>query len=151
MISCSAAGRNTLRSADTLQNVSINALISVMGDEFMICGFCGKPMLQGEFRIEMHSTDKGLYKSYSVSAFYQNGTQYCETPLDKTLGFYCPECGAMAGIFRYTKPVNFAGSFNTDLDDKIDVLPRKKCPECDCEMDIDYPRCPECGFEFFGL
>ncbi|HRR76256.1 MAG TPA: zinc ribbon domain-containing protein [Ruminococcus sp.] len=117
----------------------------------MICGFCGKPMLQGDFKIEIHSTDKGIYKSYPVSVFYQGDKQLCETPLDRTLGFYCPECGAMAGIFRYTKPVNFAGSFNADLDDKVDVLPRKKCPECGCEMDIDYPRCPECGFEFFSI
>ncbi|MBQ3885047.1 MAG: zinc ribbon domain-containing protein [Ruminococcus sp.] len=114
----------------------------------MICGFCGNEMMQGEFRMEQHSTDKGIYRAYPVAAFYKNNVQYCETPLDRTTGFYCPECGAMTGIFRFTKPVNFAGSFNKDLDDDIDRLPLKSCPVCGFDMDIDYPRCPKCGLVF---
>ncbi|MCM1362937.1 MAG: zinc ribbon domain-containing protein [Clostridiales bacterium] len=114
----------------------------------MICGICGKPMISGEFRMEQRSVDKGFYRAYPVAAFYQDGVKLCETPLDKTLGFYCTECGTLAGFFRYTKPVNFAGRFKADLDMSIDKLPTKKCPECDTEMDIDYPRCPDCGFIF---
>lgn len=117
----------------------------------MICGVCGHNMLKGEFHLEHRSTDMGVYRSYPVAAWYENGEKVAETAIDNTLGYYCPECGAMVGIFPYTKPVGFAGRYKADLDDKIDKLPVKICPDCGKELDIDYPRCPNCGFEFFGL
>ncbi len=117
----------------------------------MMCGICGRPMIEGEFRLEQRSIDKGIYRSYPVAAWYKDNEKIAETALDRTLGFYCPECGAVAGIFMSTKPVGFVGRFNADLDDRIDQLPVKKCPDCGKVLEIDYPRCPECGFEFFGL
>lgn len=114
----------------------------------MICGRCGRPMVQGEFRMEQHSVDKGIYYAYPMAAWYKNGVKYCETPQDKTLGFYCSECGLMVGVFGATRPTNFIGRFSQDLDDDIDVLPKKTCPECGKEIDEDYPRCPICGYDF---
>ncbi len=114
----------------------------------MICGICGRKMLEGEFRMEQRSVDSGIYRAYPVAAWYEKGEKICETPINRTLGFYCSECGAMVGIFPYTKPVGFTGRFKADLDDSIDRLPYKICPECETKMDIDYPRCPECGYIF---
>jgi rubredoxin len=108
-------------------------------------------MLQGEFRMEMRSIDVLASHSYPVAAWYENGEKICETSLDSTLGFYCPECGTMTGIFRYTKPVGFTGRFKSDLNDDIDKLLKKSCPDCGRSLDIDYPRCPECGYIFETL
>jgi hypothetical protein len=117
----------------------------------MDCMNCGKPMVPGEFRMEQHSTDKGIYYAYPMAAWYQDGVKYCETPQRSAFGFYCPDCGVLAGVFRYTKPVNFFGTFNADLDDTVDVLPQKQCPECEQRFDIDYPRCPYCGYVFESI
>lgn len=121
------------------------------GGNGMICGQCGSRMLQGEFRMEQRSIDSGIYRAYPVAAWYENGEKIFETPINRTLGFYCAECGAMVGIFTRTKPVGFAGRYKADLDDSIDRLPYKICPECGLKMDIDYPRCPECGLVFEAI
>lgn len=71
----------------------------------MICGNCGKPMIIGEFRMEQRSVDKGYYRAYPVAAFYQENVKLCETPLDKTLGFYCAECGMLAGFSGIQNPL----------------------------------------------
>ena len=78
--------------------------------------------------------------------FYDGNDKICETPVDSTLGYYCSECGLMLGVFPVTHPTGFAGRFNENIDDSIDVLPQKKCPECGAEIDMDYPRCPFCGY-----
>ena len=117
----------------------------------MICGKCGKPMRAGEFRMEQHSTDNGIYHSYPMATWFENGTKYCETPQDSTLGYYCTDCGMLIGVFPYTRPVNFIGKFNQNLNENIDILPTKICPECNREIDIDYPRCPYCGFIFEAI
>ena len=95
--------------------------------------------------MEQHGTDNSIYHAYPMATWYRNGKKYCETPQSATLGFYCPDCGMMAGIFPYTRPVGFIGKFDEDIDDEKDILPLKKCPECGAEIDIDYPRCPKCG------
>ncbi len=114
----------------------------------MICARCGKPMHTGEFKMEVRSADSGIYHTYPVAAWYMDGEKYCETNQDSTVGYYCPDCGLMAGVFLSTRPVGFLGRFNKDLDDNIDKLPVKVCPFCEKEIDIDYPRCPHCGFVF---
>ena len=117
----------------------------------MICGQCGSRMLPGEFRMDQRSIDSGIYRAYPVAAWYEDGEKICETPINRTLGFYCAECGAMVGIFTHTKPIGFAGRYNADLDENIYHLPYKIFPECGVKMDIDYPRCPECGLVFEAI
>lgn len=85
----------------------------------------------------------------SYGAWYKDGTKYCKTPQDSTLGYYCPDCGLLVGVFTTTRPTGgFVGKFAADLDDNVDILPSKICPDCGMEMDIDYPRCPTCGYVF---
>lgn len=117
----------------------------------MICLKCRKPMIAGEFRMEQHSTGNDIYYAYPMAAWYKDGKKYCETPQNKTLGFYCADCGVLVGAFQYTKPVNFIGRFDEDIDDKIDVLPVKRCPRCNAEIDIDYPRCPNCNYIYESI
>ena len=115
----------------------------------MICGRCRRPMIQGDFKMEQHSIDKGINYAYPMAAWYKDGTKYCETPQDSTLGYYCPDCGLLVGVFTTTRPTGgFVGKFAADLDENVDILPSKICPDCGMEMDIDYPRCPTCGYVF---
>ena len=107
---------------------------------------CGKPMFRGRFVMEKRGiSGKGSSLVYPVAAFYNGNDMICETPVDSTLGYYCSECGLMLGVFPVTHPTGFVGRFTEDINDKIDILPRKICPECGAEIDVDYPRCPFCG------
>ena len=107
---------------------------------------CGKPMIKGTFKIEQRGIpSKHSSLVYPVSTFYENDTMICEVPKDATIGYYCTECGMLIGVFPRTHPTGFAGEFNKDIDENIDVLPKKICSECGAEIDLDYPRCPFCG------
>lgn len=75
----------------------------------------------------------------------------CEAEGESTLGYYCPECGLLVGVFPLTHPLGFAGKYRQDLDDKVDKLPKKVCPECGSEIDEDYPKCPICGYTYLRL
>lgn len=107
----------------------------------MICGRCRTVMIEGVFKTEGRT-------DYACAAWYKDDEKYCVSESDTTLGYYCPECGMLIGVFSRTYPVNFIGRYNQKLDDKIDILPKKICPECGTQMDIDYPRCSICGFVF---
>lgn len=108
---------------------------------------CGKQMIQGKFVMEKQGIPtRGSSLIYPVATFYSDGEKLCECPIDSTIGYYCPECGMMIGVFPVTHPKGFAGRFNADLDDKVDSLPKKICPDCGTEIDMDYPKCPVCGF-----
>ena len=104
---------------------------------------CGKPMVKGTFKIENRGRNSPF--GYPVSTFYENDTMICEVPVDTTIGYYCTECGMLIGVCPLTHPTGFAGEFNKDIDESIDVLPKKICIECGAEIDLDYPRCPFCG------
>ena len=89
---------------------------------------CGKQMIRGFFKIEKRGIpSKGSSLVYPVSTFYDGDEMLCEVPVDTTLGYYCSECGMLIGVFP------------------VDILPKKVCPECGAEIDVDYPRCPFCG------
>lgn len=110
---------------------------------------CGKPMHKGRFALEKRGIQgKGSSLEYPVAAFYNGDDKICETPVDSTLGYYCSECGMMIGVFPVTHPTGFMGRFDQSFDEKIDDLPKKKCPECGAEIDVDYPRCPFCGYTY---
>ncbi len=52
--------------------------------------------------------------------------------------YYCPDCGKVElftpeELGRYSDP----------------TLPQKKCPNCGSEHDFDFPKCPECGFDYY--
>ncbi len=51
---------------------------------------------------------------------------------------YCPKCGKVEfftheEIGRYSDP----------------GLPQRKCPTCGKQHDFDFPKCPECGFDYY--
>ncbi len=115
----------------------------------MICGRCGNKMIQGEFTMEKDGVGrKGAAYIYPVAAFYNGEKKLCEAAGESTLGYYCAECGLLVGIFPLTYPIGFAGRFDQELNDEIDVLPKKRCPECGSEIDVDYPKCPFCDYIF---
>ncbi len=110
----------------------------------MICGMCRKPMKIGKFKIHTHSAGY----AYSSVAWYEGDNLVCESNAEETTGFFCQDCGIILGVFFRGRQVGFTSDYSQDLDDDIDVMPKKICPECGEELDIDYPRCPECGFVF---
>ena len=36
------------------------------------------------------------------------------------------------------------------FDSTEDELPQKNCPKCGDRHDFDYPKCPVCGYDYFG-
>lgn len=114
----------------------------------MICGSCGKRMKIGKFRVSVHGTGSLKGYTYPTVGWYDGDRLVLESDKTETMGFYCMDCNVMLGVFFGGEQVSFPDEINQDLDDNIDVLPKKLCPECCTELDIDYPRCPECGFIF---
>lgn len=114
----------------------------------MICGGCGKRMKIGRFRVGIHGFATLNSYNYTTVSWYDGDQLVCESDQSDTMGFYCPDCNVMMGVFVGGDQVGFPAELRQDLDDSIDVLPKKTCPECGTELDIDYPRCPECGYVF---
>ena len=111
----------------------------------MICGICGRRMTPGRFTV--NASRLSSFDPVTIK-WFEGDELVCQTKQDKTIGFFCAHCSVLIGVFQRVEQVGFTSEFNQDLDDKIDSLPKKNCPECGLELDIDYPRCPECGFIF---
>lgn len=102
----------------------------------------------GKFRVSIHGMASIKGYAYPQVGWYDGDELVCESEDTETTGFYCDSCGVMLGVFFRGKQVGFTEEFRHDLDDSIDILPKKTCPDCGAELDIDYPRCPECGYLF---
>lgn len=102
----------------------------------------------GKFKVSVHGIATLSGYAYPTVAWYDGDELVCESDKSETMGFYCKDCGVMMGVFFGGAQVGFPEELRQDLDDSIDVLPKKECPECGTELDIDYPRCPECGYVF---
>ncbi len=98
----------------------------------------------GRFVINTHSTGY----AYSTVSWYEGDNLVSESETTDTTGFFCQDCGITIGVFFNSRQVGFTSDYNQNLDDEVDKLPAKLCPECGSEIDIDYPRCPECGYIF---
>ena len=114
----------------------------------MICGSCGRRMKIGKFKISVHGIATISGYAYPKAEWYDGDNLVCETDVNETMGFYCDGCGVMLGVFFRNRQVGFTSEYSQDLDDRVDHLPKKECPDCGAELDIDFPRCPECGFIF---
>ncbi|MBQ8297968.1 MAG: zinc ribbon domain-containing protein [Ruminococcus sp.] len=68
--------------------------------------------------------------------------------LSSHTGCYCPKCGKFTLSFNLRKNAVFEDGFDMDLDDELDCLPQKSCPDCGEAIDFDYPKCPGCGYRF---
>lgn len=49
--------------------------------------------------------------------------------------YACPACGKLE-------------FFQSEQEQQ--TLPQKQCPQCGRQVDFDFPRCPECGYDFYG-
>ena len=118
------------------------------GGVVMICGSCGKRMKIGKFIVGVHGVGAMSSYAYPTISWYEGDNLVAETDKSETTGFFCQDCGIVAGVFFRVRQVGFTKDYDYDIDDSIDKLPKKSCPECNTELDIDYPRCPECGYVF---
>lgn len=54
--------------------------------------------------------------------------------------FSCPQCGRL----------EFFQSIDDSTEDSTgDNLPQAKCPKCGRQHDFDYPKCPNCNYNYF--
>ncbi len=51
----------------------------------------------------------------------------------------CPQCGKVE-LFTPEASGRYSDS----------SLPQKKCPKCGVSHDFDFPKCPDCGFDYYG-
>ena len=114
----------------------------------MICGSCGTRMKIGKFVVGVHGVGAMSSYAYPNISWYEEDKLVAETDKAETAGFFCQDCGIISGVFFNVRQVGFTKDYDYDLDDNIEKLPKKTCPECSIELDIDYPRCPECGYVF---
>lgn len=53
--------------------------------------------------------------------------------------YHCPACGKLEF---------FTPGQGKEADE--DAMPQKDCPGCGLCIDFDYPKCPCCGYDFYG-
>ena len=83
----------------------------------MICGRCGNMMVQGDFSMQKEGIGrKGGAFIYPVAVFYKDNEMICEAEGETTIGYYCPECGLLVGVFPLTHPTGFVGKYRQELD-----------------------------------
>ena len=90
---------------------------------------------------------RGLF-IHTIADFCINDNVICESTEEEVSGWYCPDCGKFIAIFDVEKQFGFEEGFDMELNEDIDCLPQKSCPQCGETIDIDYPKCPECGYNF---
>ncbi len=56
--------------------------------------------------------------------------------------YYCPRCGKVE--FFTSKEIEKENGRYSDPG-----LPQKKCPRCGSEHDFDFPKCPDCGYDYY--
>ena len=50
--------------------------------------------------------------------------------------YCCPECGKLE-------------FYRGDRDEPEEELPQRTCPNCGKPHDFDFPRCPNCGYDYY--
>lgn len=113
----------------------------------MKCDICGCEMSKGNTYLGISGFgNKSLL--HTVASFRINDNLICESTENKLKGWYCPSCEKFIAVFDVETQYGFEEGFDMDLDEDIDSLPQKCCPNCGESIDIDYPKCPECGYDF---
>lgn len=105
-------------------------------------------MKQGTAYFSSRSYDLDLLKPFPKIDFCVGDVTVDCRDVNQQDGWYCTECGIFTLSFIIKKHGVFEEGFDMDLDEEIDSLPQKCCPECNENIDIDYPKCPECGYDF---
>lgn len=114
----------------------------------MICDNCKCKMLQGTAYFSSRSYDFDLLKPAPEIEFCVGDVTVESFNAKQREGWYCPECGIFTLSFYIKTHAVYEEGFDMDLDEELDALPQKTCPQCGESIDIDYPKCPECGFSF---
>lgn len=114
----------------------------------MICEKCGVLMKEGKVSLGTGCSIASGLVGNPAALFMCEGTVIDSLGGGSYDGFYCPVCGEFSVSFRIKKNVLFEKGYDMELDEDIDCLPMKNCPECGESIDIDYPKCPECGYRF---
>ena len=106
----------------------------------MDCPFCGKEMEEGEIFLPLHGS---AIANYNGEVMW-SGKSKNESSI--RLG------GKPAGFSRYYKAnkCNECRKLIMDIvlpeDTEIDKM---TCPNCGASIDADYPKCPECKYDFY--
>lgn len=114
----------------------------------MKCEYCGREMKKGKVNLRIGGIGKRGFFLHTIAAFCINNNVICENTDNEVQGWYCPSCEKFIAVFDAETQYGFEEGFDMDLDEEIDSLPQKCCPNCGEDIDIDYPKCPECGYDF---
>ncbi len=114
----------------------------------MKCEKCGIEMQNGTIVFRNGGASLNALMHYPTADFFTETKKITSYSIRSVVkGHYCGSCGKFYADFDIKK-ADFEKGFDMDLDDLIDRIPQSECPNCGEVCDIDYPRCPECGFSF---
>lgn len=92
------------------------------------CPYCGVPMLHlGDEKIQLGQTGWILGDLPNLLA----GSLPVRI-------LYCPACGKVDFFLREE---------DADTDEQ---LPQRTCPSCGLRHDFDYPKCPNCNYDYYA-
>ncbi len=57
--------------------------------------------------------------------------------------YFCPSCGKVE--FYTPKSIRKENGRYSNSD-----LPQRECPRCGSRHDFDYPKCPDCGYDYYA-
>lgn len=117
----------------------------------MICEKCKREMKKGTVNLKIGGIGKKGFFLHTIAGFSINNNIICDSTQDKTIGWYCPYCDNFIALFNVENQYGFEEGFNMDFNEECDCLPQKNCPGCNAEIDIDYPKCPDCGYDFDSI
>lgn len=106
----------------------------------MDCPFCGKEMISGA--VKLPPASKALLPYKGDVGWYENDRYVEEIRLGNSMGGFNPCFRA----YRCDDCHKLIMSIEVPEDLEIDKM---TCPNCGARIDYDYPKCPECKYNFY--
>ena len=118
----------------------------------MLCRRCNGNMQYGKAHFSRNSASLTDILFGTKVEFTVNNYTVDNCSVTSQDGWYCGRCGIFTVEFDVREQNNamplYENGLDSDFNEEIDDIPDKSCPDCGASTDIDYPRCPECGYIF---
>ena len=118
----------------------------------MLCQKCQGNMRYGKAVFSKGGASLTDMLTAPKAEFYVNNYRIDRCTVSCQEGWYCGNCGIFTVEFDVRKQTDsmplYENGFDSNFDENIDDISDMVCPSCGASIDIDYPRCPECGCIF---